>query len=203
MYEDSNNGVSSCNLCGRTFHGCNQRFLLRRHILTHTGEKRHSCPYCSYQANQAGNLNRHIRNLHPGQADVNDGSGRISHGMLSSSSRMVTSQINIINASAAATSSLLLPMSIGGIGGGTRRTVAGERESANGLGVARSRPLSSPRSLSPGHSNSSRPSFSSLSTTQHIPRVSLYSQTLSSSSSIENFSNTSSSSTNVTAVVPE
>lgn len=62
-------GGSTCGVCGRVFHGTNQKFLLRRHILTHTGERRHSCPYCSYQANQAGNLNRHIRNLHPGAAD--------------------------------------------------------------------------------------------------------------------------------------
>ncbi|XP_045103677.1 longitudinals lacking protein-like isoform X3 [Portunus trituberculatus] len=67
--EECVGGGSTCGVCGRVFHGTNQKFLLRRHILTHTGERRHSCPYCSYQANQAGNLNRHIRNLHPGAAD--------------------------------------------------------------------------------------------------------------------------------------
>nr|XP_045608124.1 longitudinals lacking protein-like isoform X3 [Procambarus clarkii] len=61
-------GGSVCGVCGKVFQGSNHKFLLRRHILTHTGERRHACPYCSYQANQAGNLNRHIRNLHPTQA---------------------------------------------------------------------------------------------------------------------------------------
>lgn len=61
-----------CGVCGKMFQGTNQRFLLRRHLLTHTGERRHACPYCSYQANQAGNLNRHIRNLHPTHAHAHD-----------------------------------------------------------------------------------------------------------------------------------
>lgn len=64
--QDEGVGWSSmCRVCGKRFQGSNHKFLLRRHILTHTGERRHACPYCSYQANQAGNLNRHIRNLHP------------------------------------------------------------------------------------------------------------------------------------------
>lgn len=68
--EECVGGGSVCGVCGKVFHGTNQKFLLRRHILTHTGERRHGCPYCSYQANQAGNLNRHIRNLHPGVSDT-------------------------------------------------------------------------------------------------------------------------------------
>ncbi|KAK3881060.1 hypothetical protein Pcinc_014517 [Petrolisthes cinctipes] len=57
-------GSSACSICGKVFQGINHKFLLRRHILTHTGERRYACPYCSYHANQAGNLNRHIRSRH-------------------------------------------------------------------------------------------------------------------------------------------
>ncbi|XP_042224507.1 longitudinals lacking protein, isoforms F/I/K/T-like isoform X4 [Homarus americanus] len=71
--EECVGGSSVCGICGKLFQGSNHKFLLRRHILTHTGERRHACPYCSYQGNQAGNLNRHIRNLHPAQAHGHEG----------------------------------------------------------------------------------------------------------------------------------
>ena len=41
---------------------------LKTHTYTHTGERPHFCPYCSYRAAQKGNLNVHIKTLHK---DVN------------------------------------------------------------------------------------------------------------------------------------
>lgn len=61
---------STCDVCGKLFGGVNQKFLLRRHLLTHTGERRFSCHLCSYQANQSGNLRRHIRFVHSSSQDT-------------------------------------------------------------------------------------------------------------------------------------
>ncbi|XP_042875501.1 longitudinals lacking protein, isoforms A/B/D/L-like isoform X1 [Penaeus japonicus] len=53
-----------CPECGREFHGLNKKFLLTRHMITHTGEKPFQCPYCPYRANVSSNLTRHLRTVH-------------------------------------------------------------------------------------------------------------------------------------------
>lgn len=50
-------GGLACQVCGKVFSGKNQRQLLRRHTLIHTGEKPHACPNCPYRTNQKCNLN--------------------------------------------------------------------------------------------------------------------------------------------------
>ncbi|KAK4309643.1 hypothetical protein Pmani_018754 [Petrolisthes manimaculis] len=54
----------TCQVCGKIFSGKNQRQLLRRHSLIHTGEKPHACPNCPYRTNQKCNLNMHIATVH-------------------------------------------------------------------------------------------------------------------------------------------
>ncbi|MPC49208.1 Zinc finger protein 836 [Portunus trituberculatus] len=54
----------ACQVCGKVFSGKNQRQLLRRHTLIHTGEKPHACPNCPYRTNQKCNLNMHIATVH-------------------------------------------------------------------------------------------------------------------------------------------
>lgn len=53
-----------CPECGREFHGLNKKFLLTRHMITHTGEKPYQCPHCPYRANVSSNLTRHLRTVH-------------------------------------------------------------------------------------------------------------------------------------------
>ncbi|XP_063865786.1 longitudinals lacking protein, isoforms A/B/D/L-like isoform X4 [Scylla paramamosain] len=57
-----------CPQCGREFHGLNKKFLLTRHMVTHTGEKPYQCPQCPYRANVSSNLTRHLRTVHCGGA---------------------------------------------------------------------------------------------------------------------------------------
>ena len=55
---------SICDFCGRKFYGANQKFLLRRHRNTHSGERKFPCQFCPYRANQSCNLLRHIKFVH-------------------------------------------------------------------------------------------------------------------------------------------
>ncbi|MPC49210.1 Zinc finger protein 148 [Portunus trituberculatus] len=45
-----------CFTCGKSFYGFNRKFLLKRHMITHTGEKPFQCPHCPHRANLKQNL---------------------------------------------------------------------------------------------------------------------------------------------------
>lgn len=53
-----------CNVCGKQIIGRNKKQRLQYHLLTHSGEKTHQCPYCDYKALLKFTLNRHIRGVH-------------------------------------------------------------------------------------------------------------------------------------------
>ncbi|KAG0723553.1 Longitudinals lacking protein, isoform G [Chionoecetes opilio] len=46
-----------CPHCAKGFHSPKD---LRRHVMTHTGEKPYLCPYCNHRANQKSNLKSHM-----------------------------------------------------------------------------------------------------------------------------------------------
>ncbi|XP_042224573.1 longitudinals lacking protein, isoforms H/M/V-like isoform X16 [Homarus americanus] len=50
-----------CPYCGKGFQSPKD---LRRHVLTHTGEKPFLCPYCGHRANQKSNLKSHMLCVH-------------------------------------------------------------------------------------------------------------------------------------------
>jgi len=51
----------SCLVCGKTF---GQPYNLKRHVLTHTGDRPFQCPRCDYKASQNVHLEKHIRRIH-------------------------------------------------------------------------------------------------------------------------------------------
>lgn len=53
-----------CEVCSKVFSGPKRRFLMERHLRTHTGEKPYCCPHCHLRFNQSGNLTRHTRLVH-------------------------------------------------------------------------------------------------------------------------------------------
>ena len=38
---------------------------LKRHVLTHTGERPHHCTYCKYESAQSATLRNHLARKHP------------------------------------------------------------------------------------------------------------------------------------------
>lgn len=50
-----------CSLCGKSFQSPKD---LRRHYLTHTGEKPYICPYCNHRAALKGNIKVHVLSVH-------------------------------------------------------------------------------------------------------------------------------------------
>ncbi|XP_064078310.1 zinc finger protein 513-like isoform X7 [Macrobrachium nipponense] len=50
-----------CPVCGKQF---GQPYNLRRHLITHTGERPFRCPHCNYAASQNVHLEKHIRRIH-------------------------------------------------------------------------------------------------------------------------------------------
>lgn len=50
-----------CPVCGHKFLW---RWMLVRHMMTHTGEKPYSCPHCDYKAARKEQVRSHIYNKH-------------------------------------------------------------------------------------------------------------------------------------------
>ncbi|RXG70520.1 hypothetical protein Avbf_00237 [Armadillidium vulgare] len=63
-YSDTGDKGLICKVCQREFVGKNQRSLLRRHFLIHTGEKPFQCSFCPYKSNQSGNVQLHMKSVH-------------------------------------------------------------------------------------------------------------------------------------------
>jgi KRAB domain-containing zinc finger protein len=57
----------SCNICGRSF---KRGFSLKRHNLTHTGEKHNKCDVCDFSCNTTSSLKLHMLN-HSGKRPYN------------------------------------------------------------------------------------------------------------------------------------
>lgn len=67
---DSSHHRAVCPVCGKGFH---QSADLKRHYLTHTGEKPFFCPHCPFRCSRNDNLLRHIK-LHKVGSTVAAGS---------------------------------------------------------------------------------------------------------------------------------
>ena len=50
-----------CETCGKVF---TRKYILNRHILTHTGDKRHKCSHCGRAFTLLQNAKRHERQVH-------------------------------------------------------------------------------------------------------------------------------------------
>ena len=54
-------GRWSCPICTRSF---NRKWMVRRHLQSHTGEKNYSCTLCDYASIQYNSLRKHMENKH-------------------------------------------------------------------------------------------------------------------------------------------
>ena len=54
----------NCEMCQKAFFGINRKYLLKRHMITHSGEKPFQCPYCDHRANIKQNMDVHIKRKH-------------------------------------------------------------------------------------------------------------------------------------------
>lgn len=62
---ETTSGVGKvCPVCGKQFHGRNRRQNLEHHLVTHTGERRYSCPLCPHRAAHKWHLKTHILRRH-------------------------------------------------------------------------------------------------------------------------------------------
>lgn len=61
-YGSDSRPVHVCRVCGKALRGSKQD--IRRHYMTHTGEKPLSCVQCSYTTSRSSNLARHMRTMH-------------------------------------------------------------------------------------------------------------------------------------------
>ncbi|XP_071532525.1 uncharacterized protein [Panulirus ornatus] len=53
--------VHKCHVCSFT---SNRHDNVKRHMLSHTGEKPHKCPHCDFRAKRSQYLHKHIKNIH-------------------------------------------------------------------------------------------------------------------------------------------
>ncbi|XP_042858464.1 chorion transcription factor Cf2-like [Penaeus japonicus] len=58
----SERGFHECSVCGRGFE---RRWLLTRHLRTHTGEKPYQCAFCPFRSAQRYNIVTHTVKRHP------------------------------------------------------------------------------------------------------------------------------------------
>ena len=61
LADPAKGGGGQCRVCNKTFVSTSH---LRRHILTHTGEKPYMCPYCPHTSARLDNLKIHMAVKH-------------------------------------------------------------------------------------------------------------------------------------------
>lgn len=54
-----------CPVCCKPFDGRNKRQNLKHHLMTHTGERRYSCPFCGHRTAHKWHLKTHVLRRHP------------------------------------------------------------------------------------------------------------------------------------------
>ena len=54
-----------CPVCCKVFDGRNKKQNLKHHLMTHTGERRFTCPYCGHRTAHKWHLKTHVLRRHP------------------------------------------------------------------------------------------------------------------------------------------